>query len=64
MSFETLRLACLYCDREDFDGTRLTPLELTALGWKEIDHSQPSAGMDYDWFNHIGVCPECAIEHV
>lgn len=51
-----LRLACLFCEREDFDGT--TAEAAAAAGWIEIwDRVNHASGA---WWTHLGVCAECA----
>lgn len=69
-----IRLACFWCDRDDFDETH-TLQEATALGWKEIEHVQsyeqsvttladPGESPDWyspgEWYTHLGTCPACA----
>jgi len=61
-----IRLACLYCDREDFDGVDVIPSD-----WTEVDEVQTfeescreACPTDakvsvFDWYTHLGVCPEC-----
>ena len=71
----TIRLACMLCDRQDFDG--ISPKELAraiASGWQEVGRVQtyaeasrtyidPPPGYSvFDWWTHLGWCPECA-EH-
>ena len=61
-----IRLACLTCDREDFDGVDVLPED-----WEDIDEFQsyeasitPVEIDDPDgdvtaWYTHLGVCPDC-----
>ena len=61
-----IRLGCMCCDREDFDGIDNLPDD-----WEEIDEVQsfedsirevapddPDADVTF-WETHIGVCREC-----
>lgn len=61
-----IRLACLYCDRNDFDSVDEIPSD-----WFEVDEVQtyeescqqatptdPKVSV-FDWYTHLGVCPEC-----
>lgn len=51
-----IRLACMNCDRDDFDGTTLPKAE--AAGWEWID---PSRNIyDSEWWTHLGFCKECS----
>ncbi len=64
-----IRLACLTCDREDFDGVDVLPDD-----WEDIDEFQsyeasiaPVAIDDPDgdvtaWYTHLGVCPDCQMD--
>lgn len=61
-----IRLACLICDREDFDGVDVLPHD-----WQDIEEVQTYeesireiAPDDPDrdiaaWHTHLGVCPDC-----
>ena len=60
-----IRLGCLGCGREDFDGIHKLPDD-----WEEIDEVQSyeesirEVGPEDDgdimfWETHLGVCPEC-----
>lgn len=66
-----IRLACAYCSRDDCDG--ITNLK-AAVGWTDIgrvqsyrqacktydDPSKAPAGYSiFDWWTHLGVCPDC-----
>ena len=67
---ERIRLGCLYCDREDFDGVDTVPTD-----WVDVDEvrtydeaSRPVAIGDVthsvmEWQTHLGVCPECKAIH-
>lgn len=59
----TIRLACLLCDRDDYDGIERVPSD-----WLDVDEVQSyEAAMDeadltyptFGWWTHVGVCPEC-----
>jgi len=70
----TIRLACIGCDREDFDA--ITPSELAqaiASGWRYVrreqtyaeacrtyDHDPPPGYSALAWWTHLGWCPDCA----
>ena len=76
MSKPTIRLACMECDRSDFDGITLPQLrEAIRNGWKEVEREQTyrqacktysskeRARRDYsvfEWWTHLGRCPDCA----
>ena len=60
------RLACVSCDREDYDGISYIPktwrdvqrYQTLAASLEEVadgDHSRSA----FDWFTHMGQCPEC-----
>jgi hypothetical protein len=66
-----IRLACLYCSRDDCDGIE----DLAeAPGWTDIQEVQtfaescqtyddpadaPPGFSIFDWWTHLGTCPEC-----
>lgn len=50
-----IRLACIDCDREDFDGIDEIP-----ENWSYVD--AVDAG-ECEWWTHLGWCPDCIIEH-
>ena len=59
---KTIRLGCLFCDRNDCDGIDAIPAswfsveevqELKA-SFKEADYEDATG-----WQTHLGVCPEC-----
>ena len=61
MSDGPIRLACIVCDRSDYDGVDSLP-----LFWQEItksednpDYDPEDADMEFQWWNHEGTCPEC-----
>ncbi len=57
-----IRLACMYCDRDDFDGVSMLP-----DNWRRIDEVQSykesiqteECESILDWFTHLGACPKC-----
>ena len=61
-----IRLGCIVCDREDFDGIDKLPTD-----WEDIDEVQsfeesiqevrpddPDGDVTF-WETHMGVCPDC-----
>ena len=65
-----IRLGCIVCSRDDFDGIDRLPED-----WEDIDEVQPFEEsiqeVDPDdpdgdvtfWETHIGVCPDCQKEN-
>lgn len=61
-----IRLACRFCDRDDFDFVEVLPSD-----WFSVDEVQgveaslqaadPSHTDEsvLDWYTHLGVCPSC-----
>lgn len=59
-----IRLGCLFCDRNDFDGVDAIPAD-----WYAVDQVQSyedsyaeafeKADPVFEWQTHIGVCPNC-----
>ena len=61
-----IRLACMFCDRDDFDFVDVLPSD-----WRLVDEVQSyEASLQkadlsqadvsaFDWFTHLGVCPRC-----
>jgi hypothetical protein len=78
MARKTIRLACMVCDRADFDG--ITQAELRKAiraGWKHVERQQtyrqacktysstdkaPRGYSVLEWWTHLGYCPNCAVE--
>lgn len=55
-----IRLACMGCDRDDFDGTSIK--DARAAGWrKDIVEVTSSPFYDGEWWTHLGYCPECTV---
>ncbi len=63
------RLACIYCDREDFDGVSKLPNDWTFVERYQT-HRQSTKTYDdpskvppgfvvFNWFTHLGICPKC-----
>lgn len=61
-----IRLACRFCDRNDFDGVESLPADWFDIdevqtyedSTREVDLADQSESV-LDWFTHLGVCPEC-----
>ena len=65
-----IRLACLFCEREDCDGIDEIPAD-----WYDVDEFQSyessveeipvedQSRSPLEWYTHLGVCPECAAAH-
>lgn len=61
-----IRLACMFCDREDFDGVKVLPNDWFSLdevqsyeaSIQEADLTRSDISV-LDWFTHLGVCPSC-----
>jgi hypothetical protein len=77
MANATIRLGCMMCDRNDFDG--ITPEQLEEAiqtGWKDVSRVQtyresrrmydtddtPPGCSVFDWETHLGWCPDCAAD--
>lgn len=62
----SIRLACMFCEREDFDFVETTPDTWSSIeevqsyeaSIEEADISKSDVSV-LDWFTHLGVCPEC-----
>lgn len=50
-----IRLACMSCDREDYDMTTMQKAE--DHGWQDI--YKASVLSESGWWTHLGYCPEC-----
>lgn len=73
---KTIRLACIACDREDFDGITAAELKKAIKnGWTHVERVQsyrqscktyehhegePPGFSALEWWTHLGYCPECA----
>lgn len=62
---DKIRLACMFCDRNDYDGVSALPPD-----WFSVDEVQTyeeslreaelsDTERILDWYTHLGVCPEC-----
>ena len=61
-----IRLACVSCDRDDYDGVWRLPKD-----WADVSREQTladslrevaegdSSRSVFDWHTHTGYCPEC-----
>jgi hypothetical protein len=64
-----IRLGCHQCDREDFDGIEKIPPNWLDVAWvqsledslRELESSDPSGNV-FEWYTHLGTCPECQAE--
>lgn len=69
-----IRLACIVCDREDYDGISEKELQQAIVdGWTGVERAQTyeeavrsvpleessDTSSVLDWFTHLGWCPEC-----
>ncbi len=66
----TIRLGCMYCDRNDYDGVDAFPND-----WDEIEEVRSleqatrEVAVDdqtrsvFDWQTHLGDCPDCQNTH-
>jgi hypothetical protein len=75
---KTTRLACRECGRDDYDGITAAELKkLIKEGWQDVERIQtfrqscktyddwskaPPDFSAFEWWTHLGTCPECAIE--
>ena len=75
MAQKNIRLSCMECDRQDFDGIDAATLKkCKRAGWEDISREQtyeqsiktynddeevPPYYSALDWFTHLGICPEC-----
>lgn len=63
---ENIRLACMFCDRDDCDGIAKIPRDWFSVdevqtyeeSMREADFDDPKVSV-LDWYTHLGVCPEC-----
>ena len=61
-----IRLACVSCDRDDYDGVWRLPKGWTGIKkWQTLSESMKevaetdSSRSVFDWHTHTGYCPEC-----
>jgi NADH pyrophosphatase NudC (nudix superfamily) len=78
MARKTIRLACCECDRSDFDFITASELKQAMKnGWTDVERVQtyaeacksypdpnsvPPGRSVFDWWSHLGWCPECGQE--
>jgi len=63
----SIRLACVYCDRQDGDGISAIPEHWTDVSFvqsyeescRPIPVDEPQGGSPWEWYTHLGLCPEC-----
>jgi hypothetical protein len=61
-----IRLGCISCDREDFDGIDFLPdnwddidkVQSYEESIHEVDPDDPDGDVTF-WQTHIGTCPDC-----
>jgi hypothetical protein len=61
-----IRLACQYCDSSECDGVESIPPDWTdvfevqsyAASCEEIPPDDKTRS-PFEWYTHLGVCPEC-----
>ena len=51
-----IRLACVKCDREDYDGIDAIPED-----WDEVGPIVYETQDPHCWWTHLGWCPDCRI---
>ena len=57
---KTIRLGCLFCDRNDCDGIDAIPASWFSVEEVQaLDASLLEADDVSSWQTHLGVCPEC-----
>lgn len=59
-----IRLGCLFCDRDDFDGIEEIPEDWYGVDYVQSYEDSYAEAIDevdspFDWQTHIGVCPDC-----
>ena len=65
----TIRLGCHLCDRCDFDEIDELPLDWLNVicvqsledSYKEVEQADQSSN-PFEWYTHLGTCPECQAE--
>lgn len=63
---KTIRLGCIRCDREDFDGVEELPdnwedvdeVQSYEESIKEVEADDPTGDVTF-WQTHLGTCPDC-----
>lgn len=68
-----IRLACMFCDRSDFDGVPEIPLDWFDVqeiqsfeaSRMSVDFHHPDKSVSVlEWYTHLGVCPECYVDEI
>jgi len=69
MTVGKIRLACSSCDRDDFDGAKRVPKNwadvIRVQSWKEsqrVNADGDRSFSSFEWYTHLGTCPECQEE--
>ena len=65
-----IRLGCIHCDRNDFDGVDKLPKDWDDVSrvrsleeaLREVDEDDTTRSV-FDWETHLGTCPECKAIH-
>ena len=50
-----IRLACMVCDRTDFDGIDQLPADWEGVAEADVSIAQDAGA----WWTHLGWCPDC-----
>jgi hypothetical protein len=66
-----IRLGCLHCDRDDFDGvnelpqdwTHVAPVQRWELAIRPVEAKSGDGRSIFDWQTHLGICPDCQAEY-
>lgn len=66
-----IRLACMFCDRDDYDFVEEVPSDWFSVdevgsydaALQEADLSRTDASV-LDWHTHLGVCPDCYVAEI
>jgi hypothetical protein len=61
-----IRLACRFCDREDYDSVDVIPadwfdievVQTYEASQQSVELSDPNRSA-FEWYTHLGVCPLC-----
>lgn len=66
MTRKMIRLACIQCDRDDFDGVYKLPKDWESV--TEVQSLRDSRSQTdsegrilspLEWYTHVGTCPDC-----
>ncbi len=65
-----MRLGCIHCDRNDYDGVDAFPNDWEGIDEvRSYDEATREVAADdqtrsvFDWQTHLGVCLECQLIH-